>query len=700
MNYTDFLKKYLRYIEENNQSAITKLKSSEINVIKKDDSFKLDIKSAKVIEQKSQEVAFGYNSEWLIINTNQNQSTELNGFFKGDARFFSCDFDDKSIVWEFDDSTDKSDLPDFDHWFLVKANPYFNYRNTNMLINKFESEAFSNIDELLMGEKQLKEQVLELDSSKLSKYTSELDDSQTQAFLGAIEAKDLFVIKGPPGTGKTHVISKIIQYYYENNKRVIFASALHAALDSIVNKMNNNPAFNDAGVVRSSAKATSTKFKNNNMNVEPKIFVTTFASHALHSMFEGEKDDYVLIIDEASACSIFDVFSKTTFANKVIVVGDENQLFPIWSETEYNEFKHFFSDEFKFFHINSLFDSLNKVNKKKIVMLNNNYRSKERILRQFNFFYDNQLQLVRKDSGNFDALKMTSRHDLKKKLEQYKNLHKDTIFITYFKDHVKELNELTGSKVFRTSSSVQGIEANNVVVVLWSKENLNYHLDFRLINVCLSRAIDNLLLIDFDNSLDSPLIKKEGNITSGGFNKEFVKDGDTYTLNEIFEKQTSVSIIKSTVEFIPQESKTTKYDTLADYLKNYYIDLEERLKTNNVLPGFKIVDLKKHQLVKDSPLYKLVPMAELNLTSEFENNEVAFGTMASRILNYYLSDGLTIQKIADELKIPTIPISKTLAFYGISTKANSSRGKVSDKGIIEKHLQKYDQPNKLHHLEF
>lgn len=569
-----------------------------------------------------------------------------------------------------------------------------------MLIEKFEFETFSKIDQLLMGQKQLEAHANTLNPEKFTKYTSELDESQAQAFLGAIEAKDLFVIKGPPGTGKTHVISKIIQYYYENNKKVIFASALHAALDSLIKKMNNNVAFENAGVVRSSSKTTSEKFMSKNKKAEPKIFITTFASHALHGVFVDSKDDYVLIIDEASACNIFDVFSKTTFANKVIVVGDENQLFPIWSELEYKEFKHFFSDEFKFFHINSLFDSLNKVNKKKITMLNNNYRSKELILKQFNFFYNNKLQQVRKDSGRFEAIRVSSGNELKQVLGKYKTSLKDTIFITYFKEHAKELNEIMGNKVFRTSSSVQGIEAKNVIVVLWSKGGLNYHLDFRLVNVCLSRAQDNLVIIDMDDSMKFSLIKKGANITSGNYIEEYTKNGRSYTIDEILNEQKSASMPQSFIDFKPQETKLSKYDGLAPYLKDYYADLDERIASKKAFEGFKIINLRTHKIIVNSPLYRLVPMADSNLDLEFENNEIAFGTTALKVLSDYLTDGLTIQKIADKLGVPTIPISKTLAYYGISTKANSSRGKVADAKIIKDHFEKYQISNDLHDLTF
>lgn len=63
MNYSEFLKKYLKYIEDNNQMPIASLKSVPIAVIKKEASFKLDIKSVKLIEERSKEVSFGYKGE-------------------------------------------------------------------------------------------------------------------------------------------------------------------------------------------------------------------------------------------------------------------------------------------------------------------------------------------------------------------------------------------------------------------------------------------------------------------------------------------------------------------------------------------------------------------------------------------------------------------------------------------------------------
>ncbi|WP_131599654.1 AAA domain-containing protein, partial [Mycoplasma marinum] len=217
-----------------------------------------------------------------------------------------------------------------DFWFLVKTTPFFEIRNTNMLISKFEEQNFSNIDSLLLGDKKISE--LEDVKHDNAREDSTLDEFQNKALINAINSKHLSIIKGPPGTGKTHTISRIIKQYWNMGQKVIFASALHSSLDSLIYKINESKDMSDMKVWRSSMKPKSILPKNNSTQFEESdLFVTTFSSYIFNALHKGDSD-FILIIDEASANNLFNVFSKTEFAKKVIIVGDNSQLYPIYND--------------------------------------------------------------------------------------------------------------------------------------------------------------------------------------------------------------------------------------------------------------------------------------------------------------------------------------------------------------------------------
>ena len=41
-----------------------------------------------------------------------------------------------------------------------------------------------------------------------------------------------------PGTGKTHIISKLIEYFVKKDKKVLLAAYTYSALDNVLNKLD------------------------------------------------------------------------------------------------------------------------------------------------------------------------------------------------------------------------------------------------------------------------------------------------------------------------------------------------------------------------------------------------------------------------------------------------------------------------------
>ena len=60
-----------------------------------------------------------------------------------------------------------------------------------------------------------------------------LNISQQIAAQTTVEAKDIAVIHGPPGTGKTHTLTRIIQHLLKQNTRIWAVAASNAAIDHL-----------------------------------------------------------------------------------------------------------------------------------------------------------------------------------------------------------------------------------------------------------------------------------------------------------------------------------------------------------------------------------------------------------------------------------------------------------------------------------
>lgn len=73
-----------------------------------------------------------------------------------------------------------------------------------------------------------------------------LNDSQKEAVLKGVAARDLCMLQGPPGTGKTTVIAELIwQHIRQNqNSRLLLTSETNLAVDNALEKLMNGKAAN------------------------------------------------------------------------------------------------------------------------------------------------------------------------------------------------------------------------------------------------------------------------------------------------------------------------------------------------------------------------------------------------------------------------------------------------------------------------
>jgi DNA polymerase III delta prime subunit len=73
---------------------------------------------------------------------------------------------------------------------------------------------------------------------RLSQEKYKKNESQIQAILRGICSKDLFLVMGPPGTGKTTVILEWVRYFIrQEHKRVLISSQNNKAVDNVLERL-------------------------------------------------------------------------------------------------------------------------------------------------------------------------------------------------------------------------------------------------------------------------------------------------------------------------------------------------------------------------------------------------------------------------------------------------------------------------------
>lgn len=276
-------------------------------------------------------------------------------------------------------------------------------------------------------------------------YVKSLNSSQKAAFIKAIDQSPVTLIKGPPGTGKTHVINAITQYITkELREKVVISSQTHVAIDNVLDKLMENYDLvvpnritnkrNKYSVeeidqtlyktwgskIRDHLSRTSyrsiansivedlNRFKGLNeiqysKNMKEDYFVigatTTTSAIAGKKGLELLKEYKWLIIDEVSKSPITEVLRYLPYVERIILVGDDYQLSPLLEFTK-DEVKHLPSYD------DDLFDKLETIYKQsvfsktikkadqagRLILLDENYRSVKQVLNVYNVFYDGKLK--------------------------------------------------------------------------------------------------------------------------------------------------------------------------------------------------------------------------------------------------------------------------------------------------------------------
>lgn len=335
--------------------------------------------------------------------------------------------------------------------------------NSLRLINQGATGAAAELLEYLIGDKKMPSGLnhSRLTTKKEEKYMDGLNESQRNAFLMAIDGSPVSLIKGPPGTGKTHVINAIVQYITkELGEKVIISSQTHIAIDNVLDKLvenydivipnritNRRNKYSGNEIDYTLYRTWGRKFSEHNKRATNKKLAAAMEEAMSHfggeqrfkyaemsssedfsvigattttSAIAGKKGLEVLkgydwlIIDEVSKCPITEVLRYLPYVSRIIMVGDDFQLAPLleFSKDDVKELPSYDEDMFQklqTIYEQSVFaktmDKAAAANR--LVLLNENYRSVKDVLSAYNVFYDGQLigrrEEIRPDKVRFNV---------------------------------------------------------------------------------------------------------------------------------------------------------------------------------------------------------------------------------------------------------------------------------------------------------
>lgn len=316
--------------------------------------------------------------------------------------------------------------------------------NSLRLINQGATGAAAELLQYLIGDVEMPCNTQSV-SDEMKKYMDGLNDSQKKAFLMAVDYSPVSLIKGPPGTGKTHVINAIVQYITKEKKeKVIISSQTHIAIDNVLDKLvanydlvipnritNRRNKYSSEYIDETLYKTWGSRFlqhneRSTNDTLKQKMsksIVNFDGEHRFKYSELTQNSDYSvigattttsaiagkkglevlkgydwLIIDEVSKCPITEVLRYLPYVKRIIMVGDDFQLAPLleFSKDDVKDLPSY--DEELFQKLQTIYEQsvfakvLNKAKKaNRLVVLDENYRSVSQVLSTYNVFYDGQL---------------------------------------------------------------------------------------------------------------------------------------------------------------------------------------------------------------------------------------------------------------------------------------------------------------------
>ena len=516
----------------------------------------------------------------------------------------------------------------------------------------------------------------------------DLNNSQIQAIESA-EKNQITLIWGPPGTGKTYTLSKIIMRSYLRDEKVLVLSTSNVALDHILLNLHKELEEDERNDIlrlgNTNNKIAHSYTKETENFVEKKKNVTFSTLANLSSKYDKLNDFDLVLIDEVSMVSLPYIFIASNKSRRnIVLLGDFRQLPPI-ALNENN--KLFQLSIFEYLDIPKNID--NNKNIPYMAMLNTQYRMVEQISEMTSKMFYNNLLLcgVKKkykkplnfinvddsayketfysipDKSYFNPISILLIESL---LENEINTNKEILIVSPFRPQQNILNALFRDKQEYDGRSLtvhkaQGSEADIVIFDLTTHNKTNktdYHHFFidsitaNLVNVAMSRAKERLYIIG-SLKMVNDLARNNSHLWS-----QMKKNIDTD-----FFIRNSTEILKKNKIFNLEEIDLTKLknftvvDTECD--KNFYTPIREnKIQKRNYLTYEGCIGSEERREVTFRDLKKSDRLPYM----VFMDNKIILKNNVKYLWTSMEKTSKILQRVALESFIDTVEVDRASTF--------------------------------------
>lgn len=239
-------------------------------------------------------------------------------------RFLGCNQVTHEFMHEIEDSLLSKEHPLI--LFAQEDPPYKYLQNLKLFVSQNPSNLAINLD--------TKKTLEEWNPFKLPVH-----EKLTKHVLQLLESNKTTIIQGPPGTGKTHLVSEICKSYSEQGKSICVTATTNKTLIEIASKDALKEIVKVGRVLKTNLsydeekKVVGIKHIDETVAIPGNIiFSTYYLLSNEFKEFESKKNKFdLIVIEEASQAFLAAIAGFIELANKVLIVGDPMQLYPIIS---------------------------------------------------------------------------------------------------------------------------------------------------------------------------------------------------------------------------------------------------------------------------------------------------------------------------------------------------------------------------------
>lgn len=213
--------------------------------------------------------------------------------------------------------------------FLAPTDPPLNYLFNLLNFVKETKQDTNKILDLEIGKSNWNPQTLVVDENIVTQIQTDLIENE------------IIIIQGPPGTGKTYLMAQLCSAFLKTNYRILVTALTNRALIELAEKEFLKIALSEGKVFKSSLTADESRnkkikgiiaFKSLSQQ-QPQMLLSTYyiMSQIAAKAIEDSHFDYI-IVEEASQAFLSTIAMARKLGKKCIIIGDINQLEPIFSK--------------------------------------------------------------------------------------------------------------------------------------------------------------------------------------------------------------------------------------------------------------------------------------------------------------------------------------------------------------------------------